>query len=73
MDDAIKLMGLGGLIRTAIKLIRGVQIKQDEENFTMAVFSVFSWFKVGPRQPCGCLVLQCCCLLFVTATLGEQR
>lgn len=46
MDEAIALMALGGVMRQAIRLIRGVQIKQDQQQFEMAVFSVLSWFKV---------------------------
>ncbi|KAF8055740.1 purine nucleoside phosphorylase [Scenedesmus sp. PABB004] len=49
MSAAVALMGLGGLLRQAIKLIRGVQITQDEASFSMAVFSVLSWFKVSER------------------------
>eukprot|EP00879_Flechtneria_rotunda_P003425 GHRR01003653.1.p1 GENE.GHRR01003653.1~~GHRR01003653.1.p1 ORF type:complete len:203 (+),score=55.18 GHRR01003653.1:301-909(+) len=51
MSEAIGLMGLGGLMRQAIKLIKGVKITQDNINFTMAVFSVFSWFKVSESYP----------------------
>lgn len=49
MGEAIKLMALGGLVRQAVKLIRGVKITQDSSQFTMAVFSVISWFKVTER------------------------
>jgi hypothetical protein len=48
MDRALALMGLGGVMRQAIRLIKGVQISQDQQAFEMAVFSVFAWFKVGP-------------------------
>eukprot|EP00878_Enallax_costatus_P043997 GHUV01052133.1.p1 GENE.GHUV01052133.1~~GHUV01052133.1.p1 ORF type:complete len:130 (+),score=22.91 GHUV01052133.1:443-832(+) len=49
MNEAITLMGLSGLMRQAIKLIKGVRITQDDVSFTMAVFSVISWFKVSER------------------------
>jgi hypothetical protein len=47
MDRAIALLRLGGIMRQAIRLIKGIQIKQDQQAFEMAVFSVFAWFKVG--------------------------
>jgi hypothetical protein len=66
MDRAIALMGLGGIMRQAIRMIRGIQIKQDQQAFEMAVFSVFAWFKVG-RRACSVVVAggqaqhSCCC------------
>eukprot|EP00775_Hariotina_reticulata_P006666 gene6666-6890_t len=59
MSEAIALMGLGGLIRTAIKLVRGVKIQQDEHSFNMAVFSVFSWFKVSEQYSLDGSVSKC--------------
>ncbi|KAF6266122.1 hypothetical protein COO60DRAFT_644181 [Scenedesmus sp. NREL 46B-D3] len=47
MADAITLMGLSGLMRQAIKLIKGITVTQDDASFSMAVFSVLSWFKVS--------------------------
>jgi hypothetical protein len=47
MSDAITLMGLSGLMRQAIKLIKGITLTQDDVSFSMAVFSVLSWFKVS--------------------------
>lgn len=47
MSEAITLMGLSGLMRQAIKLIKGIKITHDDTSFSMAVFSVFTWFKVG--------------------------
>lgn len=46
MSAALDLMHMGGLTRQAVKLVKGLEIKQDEANFTMAVFSVIGWFKV---------------------------
>jgi hypothetical protein len=50
MSDAITLMGLSGLMRQAIKLIKGITLTQDDTSFSMAVFSVLSWFKVSERH-----------------------
>jgi hypothetical protein len=74
MGEALALMRVGGLLRQAIKLIRGVEIRQDGASFSMAVFSVLSWFKVCQRQgrvqgapQCAVLAVQmhctalCCC------------
>ncbi|KAI8469874.1 MAG: hypothetical protein J3K34DRAFT_269105 [Monoraphidium minutum] len=51
MDEAIQLMALSGLMRQAIKLIRGVQIQQDSDKFVFSVLSVFTWFKVTETYP----------------------
>ena len=42
----MSLMHLGGIIRQAVKLVRGVHIDQDEATFALTVFSIISWFKV---------------------------
>uniref|UniRef100_A0A383VSN2 Uncharacterized protein n=1 Tax=Tetradesmus obliquus TaxID=3088 RepID=A0A383VSN2_TETOB len=49
MSDAITLMGLSGLMRQAIKLVKGITLSQDDASFSMAVFSVLSWFKVNEK------------------------
>jgi hypothetical protein len=46
MDDAIEVVGLGGLVQQAIKLIHGVEISQKDERFVFSVLSVVPWFKV---------------------------
>ena len=56
MDFAIKLMGLSGLMRQAIKLIKGIKLTQEGNTFTMGVFSVFSWFKAS-RVIISCLTV----------------
>jgi hypothetical protein len=45
MNEALRVMGIGGLMRQAIKLVRGCDIKQTEEEFTMDITSVIGWFK----------------------------
>lgn len=46
-DPIMEVMKLNGLLRGAIRLIRGVEIKLDEEEFTFAAFSVVKWFKIS--------------------------
>lgn len=46
MEPAMDLLKLNGLTRTAVKLVRGVEIKLQGSTFEMAVFSVISWFRV---------------------------
>ncbi|KXZ43287.1 hypothetical protein GPECTOR_95g676 [Gonium pectorale] len=57
MDEALSAMRLNGLVRTAVRLIRGTEVDGAAlaaGRFDMAVFSVISWFKhaasvaVGP-------------------------
>jgi hypothetical protein len=63
MSDAITLMGLSGLMRQAIKLIKGITLTQDDASFSMAVFSVLSWFKVrrlGNRDVVQAWTDTCC-------------
>lgn len=49
MAEAIQLAQLNRLTRTAVKLIKGVQILQTDQDFEFAVFSVIGWFKVCPK------------------------
>ncbi|GLI66406.1 hypothetical protein VaNZ11_010167 [Volvox africanus] len=51
MEDAMNLMRLNGIIRQAVKLVKGVNIKVDRDNFTFTVFSFISWFKVKEVYP----------------------
>lgn len=48
MGPAIQLAELNRLTRTAVKLIKGIQIIDSEATFEMAVFSVIGWFKATP-------------------------
>ena len=60
LDDALRLMQLGGIMRQAVKLVRGVSIEQSSEEFVFRVFSVLTWFKVDVRWElfeCACV---CC-------------
>ncbi|EFJ41823.1 hypothetical protein VOLCADRAFT_98222 [Volvox carteri f. nagariensis] len=45
MENAMNLMRLNGIVRQAVKLVKGVQIEFEPENFTFIVFSFISWFK----------------------------
>lgn len=51
MAEAIQLAQLNRLTRTAVKLIKGVQILQTDQDFEFAVFSVIGWFKVKETYP----------------------
>jgi len=46
MTDALRVMAIGGLMRQAIKLVRGCNISQTEDEFIMDITSVIGWFKV---------------------------
>lgn len=43
MAAAMRLMGLGAVMRQAVKLIKGMTITQDDASFATAIFSVISW------------------------------
>ena len=47
MAPVIEEMKLNGFVRTAIRLVRGVEIKHNEDVFEFGVFSVIKWFKVS--------------------------
>eukprot|EP01023_Acetabularia_acetabulum_P014652 TRINITY_DN1715_c2_g1_i1.p1 TRINITY_DN1715_c2_g1~~TRINITY_DN1715_c2_g1_i1.p1 ORF type:complete len:336 (+),score=30.87 TRINITY_DN1715_c2_g1_i1:27-1010(+) len=51
MEGVMDLMQLGGIIRTAVKLVRGVRIEVTEDNLEAAVFSIFPWYKIIERYP----------------------
>lgn len=51
MEEAFKVMHLNGLIKMAVKLVRGLELEIGEDHFDMAVCSVVSWFKVS-QQTC---------------------
>lgn len=46
MDEACDAMRLNGLVRSAIRLVRGVEIAVRDGEFKFAVCSVIPWFKV---------------------------
>ncbi|KAF8056366.1 hypothetical protein HT031_006365 [Scenedesmus sp. PABB004] len=53
MDAAMGLIRLNGVMRTAVRLIKGVRIQLDEGHFDFAVFSVIRWFTVHERYALG--------------------
>eukprot|EP00195_Chlamydomonas_chlamydogama_P007127 CAMPEP_0202896284 /NCGR_PEP_ID=MMETSP1392-20130828/5314_1 /ASSEMBLY_ACC=CAM_ASM_000868 /TAXON_ID=225041 /ORGANISM="Chlamydomonas chlamydogama, Strain SAG 11-48b" /LENGTH=254 /DNA_ID=CAMNT_0049581579 /DNA_START=109 /DNA_END=874 /DNA_ORIENTATION=- len=59
MDKAMTLMHLSGVVRQAVKLVKGVNIKQDDTTFTMEVFSYIGWFKVTEMYKLDGTVSQC--------------
>lgn len=53
MEAAMRLIHLNGMMRTAVRLIRGVKIGLDEQHFHFGVFSVISWFKIYEHYTLG--------------------
>ncbi|KAG2454616.1 hypothetical protein HYH02_000457 [Chlamydomonas schloesseri] len=51
MEAAMNMMHLNGIVRQAVKLVRGVRIDLTRENFTFTVFSYIGWFKVKEVYP----------------------
>ncbi|KAG2486408.1 hypothetical protein HYH03_014984 [Edaphochlamys debaryana] len=54
MEPALKLMHLNGIVRTAVKLIRGLEIDPRAlaaGRMDLAIFSVIAWFKVRESYP----------------------
>ncbi|PNW87780.1 hypothetical protein CHLRE_01g001950v5 [Chlamydomonas reinhardtii] len=54
MDAAVAAMRLNGLVRTAIRLIRGLELDPAAlaaGRFDMAIFSIIAWFKVRESYP----------------------
>ncbi|KAI8463357.1 MAG: hypothetical protein J3K34DRAFT_444242 [Monoraphidium minutum] len=49
MEEIMEVMRMNGVLKTAIRLLRGLEIKLDEQNFSFAVFSVVRWFKIAER------------------------
>lgn len=48
MEPTLTLMHVNRLIRTAVKLVKGVELRQTDNTFEMIVLSGILWFKVGP-------------------------
>ena len=48
MEPVLRLMHVRGLVRQAIKLVKGMHIKHSEDSFTVEVFSYIGWFKASP-------------------------
>jgi len=51
MEEAVRVMQLKPLMRTAIRLVKGLEINQTADRFDLAVFSIISWFKVRESYP----------------------
>ena len=49
MEPAMNLMQLGGLIRRAVALVKGMDIRVSEDSFRFGITSVVPGFKVGSR------------------------
>ncbi len=47
MEPTLKLMHVNRLIRTAVKLVKGVELRQTGNSFEIIVLSGILWFKVG--------------------------
>ncbi len=69
LSDPVKpfldLMHVGGIVRQAAKLVKGVQIQQSDSTLTVAVLSPLSWFKVRAESrqhltPALCAASACC-------------
>lgn len=55
MDPVLRLMHVRGVVRQAIKLVKGVNIKTSSDRLTLEVFSVIGWFKVAKGGGGGAL------------------
>jgi hypothetical protein len=51
MDAAMDLVQLNGVIRRAVSLVRGVEIRHTAADIEIAVFSVLPMFKVRAARP----------------------
>ncbi|KAG1673095.1 hypothetical protein FOA52_013165 [Chlamydomonas sp. UWO 241] len=49
MESVLQLMGLHGIVRKAVSLLRGVHIRHDDQSIALDVFSVLGWFKMTER------------------------
>lgn len=46
MEPALEMVHLGRLMRSAVRLVKGIRLRVFDECFEMAVFSAIPWFKV---------------------------
>ncbi|GBF91184.1 hypothetical protein Rsub_04853 [Raphidocelis subcapitata] len=53
MEPIMEAMHMNGLLRTAIRLLRGLEIRLDEGSFSFAAFSVVRWFKLREAYSLG--------------------
>jgi len=69
MEEAVRVMQLKPLMRTAIRLVKGLEINQTADRFDLAVFSIISWFKANTPPPPSPLCTQW--LLLVSSQSGS--
>jgi hypothetical protein len=53
LDEAVVLMQLNTVMKSAISLMKGLEIEMDDVRIKIIATSAVSWFKVGHQQ---CLV-----------------
>lgn len=54
MDKVLQAMGMRGLMRQAVRLLKGMNIKHSDDAFTIEVFSHIGWFKMTEEYSmCG--------------------
>lgn len=51
MEPTLKLMQVNRLIRTAVKLVKGIELQQTGNSFEMIVLSGILWFKIKEQYP----------------------
>jgi hypothetical protein len=49
----MRLIHLNGVMRQAVRLIKGVQLGVEAEHLRFSVFSAIPWFKVGDMRGWG--------------------
>ena len=59
MEPTLTLMRVNRLIRTAVGLVKGMQLRQSQDSFEMIVLSGILWFKVT-KQTSALLHLEAC-------------
>lgn len=47
MEPALEMVHLGRLMRSAVRLVKGIRLRVYDNCFEMAVFSAIPWFKVS--------------------------
>lgn len=54
-------VALNGMLRLAVRLIKGMELTVTDDTFTMSMLTVFSWYKVRFRDA---VTLSTCCKHF---------
>lgn len=52
LDSAMELVKLNRLLRPAVRLVKGMEVKQAGGIFEFSMLSVVSWFKARPSPQC---------------------